>query len=242
MDKSIISVGKNLQKFFIISFLLISRYSKESDTNSSVIQNPTCHHSSSSSSNHSSINNKKLIPSDTNTHANTERIFDWLMQNHHSNVNNHEEESSEEQISNIKIIENQKDSKEISKKIFQTKLIPLESNSLFIQSDIRLKVYSSLFNQSIKSIHLPFPKFAKNLITKSSNHSIILNPKAHLKHLLNNISTKQESNNEDFLINQQIDERIRLLDKQIQISTTVLSHSANFPSTISTAAMKFNPM
>jgi hypothetical protein len=165
---------------------------------------------SSSSSNHSSINHKKLIKSETDKHANTERIFDWLMQNHHSNINDHDEEHSEEQISNLK-------------KNFQTKIIPLEAtDSSLIQSDIRLKVYSSRNDQSIKSICLPFLNFAKTLI-KSSNTSMIINPKAYLKHSLN----------EDLFINKELDERIKLLDKQIQISSSVLLSTMSTSSLIS---------
>lgn len=130
------------------------------------------------------------------------------MQHHHSNLNDHEEENSEEQIKNLKLVETKKD----SKKIFQTKIIPLESDSSFIQFDVRLKIYSSRNDQSIKSIRLPFPNFAKSLI-KSKNNSIILNPKAYLKHSLK----------EDLFINKELDERIKLLDKQIQISSSVLS-------------------
>jgi len=100
----------------------------------------------------------------------------------------------------------------ILKNIFQTKNIPLQTDSLFIQSDIRLKVYSSSYKQSINSICLPLPYFAKNL-TKTINNPIIINPKAHLKH---NISIKQESiNTEDLLINKKLNERIKLLDKQL---------------------------
>jgi hypothetical protein len=141
------------------------------------------------------------------------------MQNHHLNGNDDEESNSEDQISNIKLIENKKNSNEIS--IGSKKIIPLESNSLLIQSDIRLKFYSSLSNQKIKSIHLPLPQFAKTL-TKLSNNSIILNPKAHLKHLLNN--------NQDLLIHKELNQKIKLLDKQIdqtiQISPAVLTNSS----------------
>jgi hypothetical protein len=151
------------------------------------------------------------------------------MQNHHSNVNNDDEEdNSVVQISNIKLIENQKD----LKKIFQTKNIPLESDSLFIQSDIRLKVYSSSYKQTINSICLPLPYFAKKL-----NNSIIINPKAHLKHLLNNISIKQESiNNEDLLINKEFNERIKLLDKQLD----EINRNQNIQT--SSLAIKYNSM
>jgi len=201
---------------------LFSRYSKISDTGSSITRN-RIHHHSSSSSNHSSINHKKLIKSDTDKHANTSRIFDWLMQNHHSNINHDdEEEHSEEHLSNLKLIENKK-------KIFQTKIIPLQADSLFIQSDIRLKVYSSLYIQSINSIRLPLPQFAKKSI---------INSKTNLK-----ISIKKEDfHNDDLLINKEIDQRIKLLDKQIydinqnqnlQISSLLTTH---------TAEMKYNPM
>lgn len=164
-----------------------------SDTSSSI----THHHSSSSSSNH-----KELIKSDSDEHANTSRIFDWLMKNHHSNVNDDEDDHSEKQISNSKLIENKK------KEIFQTKIIPLTSDALLIQSDIRLKIYTSLYKQTINSICLPLPKFAQYL----SKNSIIINPKAHLKHLLIKQQTIQH---EDFVIDKELNERIKLLDKQL---------------------------
>jgi hypothetical protein len=143
------------------------------------------------------------------------------MQSHHSSINDHEEE----QVSNVKIIETKKESKDVpspTKKIFQTKIIPLESDSSVVQTDIRLKIYSSQNDRSIKSICLPFPNFAKTLI-KSSHRSMILNPKAYLKHSLT----------EDLSINKELDERIKLLDKQIQISSSVLSSTMATSSLIS---------
>ena len=138
------------------------------------------------------------------------------MQNPHSLVNEDEDTNSEEQGSNLKPIETKKE----SKTIFQTINIPLESNSLFHLSDIRLKIYPSLNNQLIQPIYLPFPNFAKSLI-KTSNKSNILNPKAHLKHLLNDFSIKQE----DTSIHKELDERIKLLDKQLEQMSPAMSIS-----------------
>ena len=194
-----------------------SRYSKVSEPGSSITRHSIRRHSSSSS-NHSSINHQKLIKSETEKHANTERIFDWLMQNSHSTIHTNEEETSEEQL-NKKIIPIG------SKKIFQTKIIPLEADPLFIQSDIRLQIYSSNNNQSIKSIRFPYPNFAKTLI-KSSNYAMILNPKAYFKYSLN----------EDLTVSKELDERIKRLDQQIQITSSVLS------STMSETTIKYEPM
>ena len=96
------------------------------------------------------------------------------MKNDHSNKNNNYEK--EEQI-----LENKK-------KIHHIKMIPLQSNCLFIQSDIRLKIYSNEYQQSIHSKRFLLPEFAKN--------SSISNPNGHFKCLLNNnnISTKDEIN------------------------------------------------
>jgi len=174
-------------------------------------------HRTSSSSDHSSMNQSKIIKSDTdNDTTNTERIFNWLMLNHHSNVNNDEEEnpvgklSIETKKQSNDILVNKTNSHHLSKKIFQTKNIPLESDPSFNQFDIRIKVYSSMSNQSINSIHLPLPQFAKTLI-KTSNNPIVLNPKAYLRRISLE-STKQEFINEDI---SEFDERIRSLDKQI---------------------------
>ncbi|CAF4432856.1 unnamed protein product, partial [Rotaria sp. Silwood2] len=183
-------------------------------------------HNFSSSLNHNSINHKKIIQSETDKNANTERIFDWLMQNHRSKINDDEvKKYSKEQILHLKQIENKKKSNEIStsntnsyqllQKIFPTKNIPLESDSSFIQTDIRLQIYSSQCNQLINSICLPLPKFAR-ILTKSSNISNTFNSKAYSKDLsfqLNNISTNKS--NEDLSLCRELNERIRLLDEQI---------------------------
>ena len=146
------------------------------------------------SHNSSSTNNKKLIKSDKDEDANTERIFDWLRRNHHSNDGK------------------QKKSK---KKVFPTKDIPLTSDFSFIQTDIRLEVYSASYTQSINSIRLPIPQFVKSL-NKAPN---ILNPKAHLKHF----SIK---NDEQSLVQKELDEKIILLDPnldEIERNSSLLS-------------------
>ncbi|UJR23641.1 hypothetical protein I4U23_026626 [Adineta vaga] len=198
------------------------RYSKVSDSESSVtlsnISSSSQHHPSSD---HSSINPKKLMKIEPIKDTNTERIFDWLMQNDRSSVNNDDEQEhpvEKKSEPNEIDLKNQVYIPPLTRKLFQTKLIPLESDPLSIQSDIRLKVYASISSQFIKTIYLPFPKFAKTL-PKSSPLSMILNPKALLKRRsieLNKDSITQDlrcanSNNEQF----ELSERIRLLDKQI---------------------------
>ena len=121
----------------------------------------------------------------------------------------------------------------------QMKKIPLDCHVSYDQLDVRLKSYPSLFADHIESIRLPFPQFAFEHIKTSataSNVLVVLNPKAHLKHSslgLNNPSTsttKHETSidtnnntsavtnsNDDELSTARIplDERIRLLDKQM---------------------------
>ncbi|CAF0747547.1 unnamed protein product [Adineta steineri] len=243
------------------------RHSKASDIGSSLnlsnIISPSVNqsrHYSSSSLEHDSINQKKLIKSDSDKDANHERIFDWLMQNQHLNINDNDQEKSidkcsietkKEIHSKDEIFNNNNDinSHDLPKNNFQPKIIPLESNPLFIQLDIRLKVYTSLSNQSITSLYLPFPQFARALM-KSSNIPIILNPKAHTKHLSNINKT-----NEDLLIQNQFDERLKLLDKQIYennrkilITNTTLNTQQTSPSYSSESSLtiisskKYNPM
>jgi len=120
----------------------------------------------------------------------------------------------------------------------QTKMIPLESQSSYDQLDVRLKSYPSLFNDHTEAIRLPFPQFAFEYLKNSSVSStvlVVLNPKAHLKHSslgLNNPSSTSATNkiesatvettittitNDDEFSTARIplDERIRLLDKQM---------------------------
>ncbi|CAF1040406.1 unnamed protein product [Rotaria sp. Silwood1] len=221
-------------------------------------RNETRHHLSSSL-NHDSINHKNIIKSEADKNANTERIHDWLMRNHHSNAHDDEiKEYPEEQVLYLKQIENKKKLNEIAtsnensyhllKKTFPTKIIPLESDSSFIQTDIRLQVYSSQSNQLINTICLPFPKFAK-ILTKSSNILNVFDSKTHFKDLsfeLNNLSTEKNliytnQNNEDLSIHKEFDERIRLLDEKIDefnrnsslLSSAIFSEKQN--QTIATA-------
>ena len=185
-----------------ISFLF-SRYSKVSDTPSSIIQQSTRRHSlSSSSSNHSSINQKKMIKSDTDEHASTERIVDWLMHNPHTTVNDDEVDEEEEQQqrqqqqTNIKTVETKKSS--------QTKIIPLENDSSLNLIDTRLKIESTFDRQTMR---FRIPNFARKLITLSNN----FDPKAQLKSIFNETTMKQE----DLALQKQLDERIKLLDQKI---------------------------
>ncbi|CAF3427271.1 unnamed protein product [Rotaria sp. Silwood1] len=244
-----------------------NNYSKISHSESSSLtlsnislsgRNETRHHLSSSL-NHDSINHKNIIKSEADKNANTERIHDWLMQNHHSNAHDDEiKEYPEEQVLYLKQIENKKKLNEIAtsnensyhllKKTFPTKIIPLESDSSFIQTDIRLQVYSSQSNQLINTICLPFPKFAK-ILTKSSNILNVFDSKTHFKDLsfeLNNLSTEKNliytnQNNEDLSIHKEFDERIRLLDEKIDefnrnsslLSSAIFSEKQN--QTIATA-------
>lgn len=137
------------------------------------------------------------------------------MQNHHSNLNDDEDDhqqqhhhNSEEQIENTK-----------KPDTFKTKIIPLVADSLFIHSDIRLKIYTTSYKQTINSICLPLPKFAQD--------SIIINPKAHYKHFL----TKKPN---ETILDKELNERIKLLDKKIdQINQT---------KTIQTSTIKSNSM
>jgi hypothetical protein len=155
---------------------------------------------------------KKMIKSDTDEDENTERIFDWLRYNHHSNDGDHEHKKELKRVTNPH---------RLPKKIFRTKNIPLQSDSEFIHTDVRLKVYSSLCNQSINPIHLPLPQFAKSLM-KPTDIPIILNPKAHLKHFslgLNNTKT----DNDAVLTQKELDKRIRLLDEQMRDNSLLLS-------------------
>jgi hypothetical protein len=150
-----------------------------------------------------------------------------------------------------------------------TKIIPLDSISSYDQLDVRLKSYPSLFNDHVETIRLPFPQFAFEHIktsTTSSNVLVVLNPKAHLKHSslgLNNLSSSTTStttkhdilietnlpttnnNNEDELSTTRIplDERIRLLDKQMyemnhgQKKSTTSSSSSSSSSSLSPATL-----
>jgi hypothetical protein len=136
--------------------------------------------------------------------------------------------------------------------------------------DVRLKSYPSLFNDHNESIRLPFPQFAFEHIkssTTSSNVLVVLNPKAHLKHSslgLNNpsssslssatITTKHDTsieinlptnNNDEDLSTTRIplDERIRLLDKQMyemnhgQQKSATSSSSSSSSSSLSPATL-----
>ncbi|CAF1050257.1 unnamed protein product [Rotaria sordida] len=196
-------------------------------SNINLLNRNETHHHLSSSLNYDSINHKKIIKSETEKNTNTEHICDCLMQNHHLNINHNDVKEYPK-----KQIENKKKLNEISisntnsyhsfKKVFPTKIIPLESDSSFVQTDIRLQVYSSQYNQLINSIYLPFPKFAK-ISTKSLNILNKFNSKAHLEDLsfqLNNISTKKDlvntnMNNKDLSIHKELNERIKLLDENI---------------------------
>ena len=184
---------------------LSRRYSKTSDGNSSIVHDSSHHRCSSSSpSSDSSINHKKSnIKPERDKHASTERIFDWLMQNSHPTIKNTDEETAAKPSKPIPLT---------AKKIFQTKIIPLDADPLFPHADIRLKIDPSLHNQCLRSMSFPFPNFAKHLL-KPLQRSIILNPKAYLKHTLN----------EEIPADKELDERIKLLDQKIQISTSVLS-------------------
>ena len=181
------------------------RYSKISDGTSSIVhESPHHRRSSSSSSRHSSINHQKSnVKPERDKHANTERIFDWLMQNSHSTITNLDEEILVKPANSS-----------TTKKVLQTRIIPLDADPLFCHSDIRLKIDSSVNKQSLRSMSFLFPNFAKHLL-KSSKSSMIINPKAFFKHTLN----------EDLSTDKELDERIKLLDQQIQISTSVLSLS-----------------
>ena len=143
-----------------------------------------------------------------------------------------------------------------------TKMIPLDSASSYDQLDVRLKSYPSLFNGHIESVRLPFPQFAFEHIktsTTSSNVLVVLNPKAHLKHSslgLNNPSlsttakhdtsmdTTLPNNDEDLSTTRiPLDERIRLLDKQMyemnhgQQKSTTSSSSSSSSSSLSPATL-----
>ena len=150
-----------------------------------------------------------------------------------------------------------------------TKTIPLDSNTSYDQLDVRLKSYPSLFNDHIESVRLPFPQFAFEHIkssTTASNVLVVLNPKAHLKHSslgLNNPSlsssttvTKHDTsmdinlpvttnNTDEDLSTTRIplDERIRLLDKQMyemnhgQQKSATSSSSSSSSSSLSPATL-----
>lgn len=172
-----------------------------SDTPSSIIRQSTRRHSLSSSSNHSSINQKKTIKSDTDEHASTERIVDWLMHNPHTianedEVDEEEEQQQQQQPTNIKTVETKKSS--------QTKIIPLENDSSVNLMDRRLKIESTFDRQSMR---FRIPSFARKLMKLSNN----LDPKTQLKSIFNETTMKQE----DLVLQKQLDERIKLLDQQI---------------------------
>ena len=141
------------------------------------------------------IEQTKMTESEPN---NIERIFDWLLVN---------EKQSDSKGLHVK---KQASAPQSTQVVFRTRTIPLESDRSVIQSDIRLKVYASMAYQFLKPIHLPFPEFAKTLV-KSSSRTMILNPKAHLKHL----SVELNNTNEDLPLQKELDERIKRLDKQI---------------------------
>jgi hypothetical protein len=152
----------------------------------------------------------------------------------------------------------------------QTKPIPLDSISSYDQLDVRLKSYPSLFNDHVELIRLPFPQFAFEHIktsTTSANVLVVLNPKAHLKHSslgLNNpsssssITTPTTTIKHDTLVDTNLsnntdedssttriplDERIRLLDKQMyemnhgQQKSTTSSSSSSSSSSLSPATL-----
>ncbi|CAF1171961.1 unnamed protein product [Adineta ricciae] len=179
------------------TYPLDRRYSKISDSDSSIIpsnltsSNP--YHSPSSDQ--TFIEQTKVTKSEPN---NIERIFDWLM------VNETQSDSKEFHV------KKQASVLQSNQVVFRTRNIPLESDRSLIQSDIRLKVYASMTDQFPKPIHLPFPEFAKTLM-KSSSRAMILNPKAHLRHL----SAELNNNNEDLPLPKELDERIRRLDQRI---------------------------
>lgn len=138
------------------------------------------------------------------------------MQNSHPTINNNNNNLDEEHL-----VKSTNSSKEIlpstNKKNLQTRIIPLDADPHFSHSDIRLKIDSSINEQSLRSMLFPFPNFAKHLLLhqQTSQRSTIINPKAHLKHTLN----------DDLSTDNELDERIKLLDQQIKITTSVLSLS-----------------
>ncbi|CAF0947570.1 unnamed protein product, partial [Adineta ricciae] len=179
------------------TYPLDRRYSKISDSDSSIIPSnlTSSNPFHSPSSDQTFIEQTKMTESEPN---NIERIFDWLM------VNGKQSDSKGLHV------KKQASVPRSNQVVFRTRNIPLESDQSVVQSDIRLKVYASMADQLPKPIHLPFPEFAKTLV-KSSFKTMILNPKAHLKHL----SAELNSNNEDLPLPKELDERIRQLDKQI---------------------------
>lgn len=195
---------RKLEEFFFFRIDFSRRYSKTSDGNSSIVHDSSPHHrrsSSSSSLSDRSINHKQSnIKPERDKHANTERIFDWLLQNSHPTIKNIDE--------GIAAVQPSKPIPPVAKKVFQTKIIPLDADPLFPHTDIRLKIDPSINDQCLRSMAFPFPNFAKHL-----QRSSILNPKAFFKHTLNDEPPADK----------ELDERIKLLDQKIQISTSVLS-------------------
>ena len=140
----------------------------------------------------------------------------------------------------------------------QTKTIPLESIASYDQLDVRLRSYPSQFNDHIDPIRLPFPQFAfEHMKTSatSANVLVVLNPKAHLKHSslgLNNptlakhdtlLETSVHADDDSSTTRIPLDERIRLLDKQMyemnhgQQKSTASSSSSSSSSSLSPATL-----